>query len=131
MVDIRLAQIAEFILRKNNNIVSKDAYCFAVLSRFSVKVAGVKCFTFEEMAAATGDFNISAQVGQGGYGKVYKGNLADGTAVAIKRAHEDSLQGSKEFCTEIELLSRLHHRNLVSLVGYCDEEDEQVCVPIF
>ena len=55
MVDIRLAQIAEFILRKNNNIVSKDAYCFAVLSRFSVKVDGVKCFTFEEMAAATGN----------------------------------------------------------------------------
>jgi serine/threonine protein kinase len=98
----------------------------AVLSRFSIKVDGVKCFTFEEMAAATSDFNISAQVGQGGYGKVYKGTLVDGTAVAIKRAHEDSLQGSKEFCTEIELLSRLHHRNLVSLVGYCDEEDEQV-----
>ncbi|GJM92741.1 hypothetical protein PR202_ga09235 [Eleusine coracana subsp. coracana] len=96
----------------------------SLLSRFSIKVDGVKCFTFEEMALATSDF--TAQIGQGGYGKVYKGNLADGTAVAIKRAHEDSLQGSKEFCTEIELLSRLHHRNLVSLIGYCDEEDEQV-----
>ncbi|ONM36851.1 Leucine-rich repeat protein kinase family protein [Zea mays] len=95
---------------------------------FSVKVDGVKCFTFDEMAVATRDFDISAQVGQGGYGKVYRGNLADGTTVAIKRAHEDSLQGSKEFCTEIELLSRLHHRNLVSLVGYCDEEDEQMLV---
>uniref|UniRef100_A0A0E0JQB4 non-specific serine/threonine protein kinase n=1 Tax=Oryza punctata TaxID=4537 RepID=A0A0E0JQB4_ORYPU len=100
----------------------------SLLSRYSVKVDGVRFFTFEEMAAATNDFNDSAQVGQGGYGKVYKGNLADGTAVAIKRAHEGSLQGSKEFCTEIELLSRLHHRNLVSLVGYCDEEDEQMLV---
>ncbi|ONM36852.1 probable LRR receptor-like serine/threonine-protein kinase At1g06840 isoform X1 [Zea mays] len=100
----------------------------SLLSRFSVKVDGVKCFTFDEMAVATRDFDISAQVGQGGYGKVYRGNLADGTTVAIKRAHEDSLQGSKEFCTEIELLSRLHHRNLVSLVGYCDEEDEQMLV---
>uniref|UniRef100_A0A0E0FUZ6 non-specific serine/threonine protein kinase n=1 Tax=Oryza nivara TaxID=4536 RepID=A0A0E0FUZ6_ORYNI len=99
-----------------------------VLSRYSVKVDGVRCFTFDEMAAATNDFTDSAQVGQGGYGKVYKGNLTDGTAVAIKRAHEGSLQGSKEFCTEIELLSRLHHRNLVSLVGYCDEEDEQMLV---
>ena len=88
----------------------------------------MRCFTFEEMATATNDFDDSAEVGQGGYGKVYKGKLADGTAVAIKRAHEDSLQGSKEFCTEIELLSRLHHRNLVSLIGYCDEEDEQVRV---
>ncbi|KQK10331.1 hypothetical protein BRADI_2g53400v3 [Brachypodium distachyon] len=100
----------------------------SLLSRFSVKVDGVRFFTFEEMAGATNDFDDSAQVGQGGYGKVYKGNLADGTAVAIKRAHEDSLQGSKEFCTEIELLSRLHHRNLVSLIGYCDEEDEQMLV---
>uniref|UniRef100_J3L599 non-specific serine/threonine protein kinase n=1 Tax=Oryza brachyantha TaxID=4533 RepID=J3L599_ORYBR len=100
----------------------------SLLSRYSVKVDGVRCFTFDEMAAATNDFNDSAQVGQGGYGKVYKGNLADGTAVAIKRAHEGSLQGSKEFCTEIELLSRLHHRNLVSLIGYCDEEDEQMLV---
>jgi serine/threonine protein kinase len=98
---------------------------FAV-SRFSVKIDGVRCFKFEEMARATNNFDILAQVGQGGYGKVYRGTLDDGEIVAIKRAHEDSLQGSKEFCTEIELLSRLHHRNLVSLVGYCDEEDEQV-----
>lgn len=96
------------------------------MSRFSVKIDGVRCFTYEEMASATNNFDMSAQVGQGGYGIVYKGILADGTIVAIKRAHEDSLQGSTEFCTEIELLSRLHHRNLVALVGYCDEENEQV-----
>ncbi|GJN17344.1 hypothetical protein PR202_gb04402 [Eleusine coracana subsp. coracana] len=66
----------------------------SLLSRFSIKVDGVKCFTFEEMALATSDF--TAQIGQGGYGKVYKGNLADGTAVAIKRAHEDSLQAKTE-----------------------------------
>ncbi|KAL6606157.1 hypothetical protein ACP70R_041810 [Stipagrostis hirtigluma subsp. patula] len=115
-----------FIMRKciKPRTVSRQS----LLSRFSVKIDGVKCFTFEEMAAATSDFNISAQVGQGGYGKVYKGKLSDGTVVAIKRAYESSLQGSKEFCTEIEVLSRLHHRNLVSLVGYCDEEDEQMLV---
>jgi serine/threonine protein kinase len=75
---------------------------------------------------ATEKFNSSTEIGQGGYGKVYKGILADGTVVAIKRAQEGSLQGEKEFLTEIELLSRLHHRNLVSLIGYCDEADEQV-----
>ncbi|KAG6531072.1 hypothetical protein ZIOFF_004842 [Zingiber officinale] len=80
------------------------------------------------MELATNKFDISTQVGQGGYGKVYRGILADGTVVAIKRAQQDSLQGSKEFFTEIELLSRLHHRNLVSLIGYCDEEDEQMLV---
>jgi len=78
------------------------------------------------MASATKEFSDSAQIGQGGYGRVFKGLLPDGTVVAIKRAQEGSLQGEKKFLTEIELLSRLHHRNLVSLIGYCDEEAEQV-----
>ncbi|KAK1265328.1 putative LRR receptor-like serine/threonine-protein kinase [Acorus gramineus] len=97
-----------------------------LLSRVQMKVDGVKGFNYKEMSLATNNFSDSAQVGQGGYGKVYRGNLADGSVVAIKRAQEDSLQGSKEFFTELELLSRLHHRNLVSLVGYCDEANEQV-----
>ena len=68
------------------------------------------------MATATNNFDDSAEIGQGGYGKVYKGKLADGTAVAIKRAHEDSLQGSKEFVTEIELLSRVDFLRFRSLL---------------
>ena len=96
------------------------------VSKASIKIDGVKDFTFEEMVMATNNFNSSTQVGQGGYGKVYKGILADGTVVAIKRAREGSLQGETEYLTEIEFLSRLHHRNLVSLIGYCDEEGEQV-----
>jgi serine/threonine protein kinase len=91
-----------------------------------MKIDGVKAFTYREMAMATEKFNSSTEIGQGGYGKVYKGILADGIVVAIKRAQEGSLQGEKEFLTEIELLSRLHHRNLVSLIGYCDEAGEQV-----
>ncbi|KAA8517617.1 hypothetical protein F0562_015091 [Nyssa sinensis] len=97
-------------------------------SRLSITIDGVKSFTFKEMALATEDFNISTQIGYGGYGKVYKGILSDNTIVAIKRAKEGSVQGRKEFLTEIEMLSRLHHRNLVSLVGYCDEEGEQMLV---
>ncbi|KAM1226460.1 hypothetical protein ACFX13_005921 [Malus domestica] len=97
-------------------------------SKSSIKIEGVKAFTYGEMSTATNKFNSSAQIGQGGYGRVYKGTLADGTVVAIKRAQEGSLQGEKEFLTEIELLSPLHHRNLVSLVGYCDEEGEQMLV---
>ncbi|EES18391.2 hypothetical protein BDA96_09G185100 [Sorghum bicolor] len=123
---ILLSVVATMLIvrrRSRHRTVSKRS-----LSRFSVKIDGVRCFAFEEMAIATNNFDLSAQVGQGGYGKVYKGILADGAVVAIKRAHEDSLQGSREFCTEIELLSRLHHRNLVSLVGYCDEKDEQMLV---
>ncbi|KAK8942838.1 putative LRR receptor-like serine/threonine-protein kinase [Platanthera zijinensis] len=96
-----------------------------LFSKIPVKVDGLKEFSFVELASATSNFSSSSQVGQGGYGKVYRGVLADGTVVAVKRALEDSLQGSKEFFTEIELLSRLHHRNLVSLIGYCDDENEQ------
>ncbi|GKA41608.1 probable LRR receptor-like serine/threonine-protein kinase isoform X2, partial [Tanacetum coccineum] len=78
------------------------------------------------MALATQNFSSSSVVGRGGYGKVYKGILWAGTVVSIKRAEEGSLQGEKEFLTLIELLSRLHHRNLVSLVGNCQEEQEQM-----
>ncbi|KAI3749786.1 hypothetical protein L2E82_20402 [Cichorium intybus] len=98
------------------------------VSRASLKIEGVKSFTFEEMKNATNNFDVASEVGHGGYGKVYKGILNDGTVVAIKRAEEGSLQGENEFLTEIELLSRLHHRNLVSLLGFCDEEGEQMLV---
>jgi serine/threonine protein kinase len=94
--------------------------------REAIKMSGVKYFTFADMSKATGNFDTSAVIGKGGYGRVYKGILTDGVIVAIKRAQEDSMQGSKEFYTEIELLSRVHHRNLVSLVGYCDDDGEQV-----
>ncbi|KAJ7568333.1 hypothetical protein O6H91_01G028100 [Diphasiastrum complanatum] len=93
-----------------------------------IKVAGVKYFTFDELAVATDGFSDTKEVGQGGYGKVYRGILRDGQIVAIKRAEENSLQGAKEFYTEIELLSRVHHRNLVSLYGYCNDEGEQMLV---
>ncbi|KAK7372245.1 hypothetical protein VNO80_05619 [Phaseolus coccineus] len=97
-------------------------------TRVSIKIEGIRSFYYEEMQAATNNFSDSARIGQGGYGRVFKGVLPDGTVVAIKRAQEGSLQGEKEFLTEIELLSRLHHRNLVSLIGYCDEEGEQILV---
>jgi len=91
-----------------------------------MKVEGLKAISFADLEKATGNFDMTAQIGRGGYGKVYKGVLGDSMVVAIKRAEQRSLQGQQEFFTEIEFLSRLHHRNLVSLVGYCDEENEQV-----
>ncbi|MCL7025798.1 hypothetical protein MKW94_009419, partial [Papaver nudicaule] len=122
------ALVAIFISRRqmrNYRTVSKKSL---LSKRVPIKVDGVKGFTFEEMALATNNFDSSTQVGQGGYGKVYRGVLSDGTVVAVKRAQEGSLQGDKEFFNEIELLSRVHHRNLVSLIGYCDEEGEQMLV---
>lgn len=103
-------------------------FCIMSATRISIRIDGVKDFTYSELAVATNSFDNSTVVGSGGYGKVHRGVLANGTVVAIKRAQEGSLQGEKEFLTEIELLSRLHHRNLVSLLGYCDEEGEQMLV---
>lgn len=98
------------------------------LSNSGIKFDDLKEFTFKEMLQSTDCFSESAIIGRGGYGHVFKGILADGTVVAIKRADDGSLQGSKEFFTEIEFLSRLHHKNLVSLVGYCNEESEEILI---
>ncbi|GJN36902.1 hypothetical protein PR202_gb25840 [Eleusine coracana subsp. coracana] len=117
--------ITVIILRKRSRHSSSKKRS---AKRIPMKIAGLRDFSFEDLSHCTDDFCDSALIGQGGYGKVYRGALADGTVVAIKRAQQGSLQGSKEFFTEIELLSRLHHRNLVSLLGYCDEEDEQMLV---
>ncbi|KAH6557646.1 hypothetical protein KP509_1Z102000 [Ceratopteris richardii] len=89
---------------------------------------GVKRFTYKEVLKATKSFDKSCEIGEGGFGKVYFGKLEDGKRVAIKRAGEFSQQGMKEFQNEITLLSRLHHRHLVRLEGFCDDKDEQILV---
>ena len=60
--------------------------------------------------------------------QVYKGTLPDGQLIAVKRAQQGSLQGGPEFKSEIELLSRVHHKNLVSLLGFCIERGEEILV---
>ena len=83
-------------------------------------------FPFAVLRDATNDFDERLVIGAGGFGKVYRATLPDGTSVAVKRASPESRQGAREFRTEIELLSGLRHRHLVSLVGYCDEGDEMI-----
>ncbi|KAJ1263385.1 hypothetical protein BS78_09G180500 [Paspalum vaginatum] len=92
------------------------------------QLKGARNFSFIELRNCTNNFSDSHEIGSGGYGKVYKGTLVDGTRVAIKRAQSGSMQGVVEFKNEIELLSRVHHRNLVSLVGFCFEQGEQMLV---
>ncbi|XP_057441792.1 putative serine/threonine-protein kinase-like protein CCR3 [Lotus japonicus] len=89
-------------------------------------------FTLAELAAATDSFSLENKIGSGSYGVVYKGKLADGREVAIKRGETCTKKMFQEkesaFESELEFLSRLHHKHLVRLVGFCDEKDERLLV---
>lgn len=88
--------------------------------------ANTRDFFYEELQEATNDFSSQNFIGEGGFGKVYRGVLKDGTDVAIKKLTSGGNQGDKEFLVEVEMLSRLHHRHLVKLLGfYCSLEPLQ------
>ncbi|XP_040997623.1 leucine-rich repeat receptor protein kinase HPCA1-like [Juglans microcarpa x Juglans regia] len=92
------------------------------------QLKGARLFSYYELRKCTNNFAERNEIGSGAYGKVYRGLLSDGLVVAIKRAQQGSTQGLLEFKTEIELLSRVHHKNLVGLVGFCFEQGEQMLV---
>ena len=85
-------------------------------------------FGYEELAAATGGFSQANLLGQGGFGYVHKGVLTDGREVAVKSLKSGSGQGEREFQAEVEIISRVHHRHLVSLVGYCIADGQRMLV---
>ncbi|KAF8036348.1 hypothetical protein BT93_C2154 [Corymbia citriodora subsp. variegata] len=81
-----------------------------------------KTFSASDIERATDHLNESRILGEGGFGRVYSGILEDGTNVAVKVLKREDQQGGREFLAEVEMLSRLHHRNLVKLIGICTEE---------
>ncbi|XP_074579477.1 L-type lectin-domain containing receptor kinase IX.1-like [Curcuma longa] len=89
-----------------------------------------KRFPYEELATATGSFSDDVKLGEGGFGSVYKGHLEGlNLDVAIKRfAKESSKQGKKEYFSEVNVISRLGHRNLVKLIGWCHDQRELLLV---
>ncbi|KAM3742868.1 hypothetical protein ACB098_07G100700 [Castanea mollissima] len=80
-------------------------------------------FSYKEIKKATGSFNTI--IGRGGFGTVYKAEFSDGLVAAVKRMNKVSEQGDDDFCREIELLARLHHRHLVALRGFCISKHER------
>ncbi|VAH57653.1 unnamed protein product [Triticum turgidum subsp. durum] len=87
-----------------------------------------KTFKFAEIEKATNGFDDSSILGEGGFGCVYQGTLEDGTTVAVKVLKRFDGQGEREFLAEVEMLGRLHHRNLVKLLGICVEENARCLV---
>ncbi|KAF3444883.1 hypothetical protein FNV43_RR14576 [Rhamnella rubrinervis] len=86
-------------------------------------------FSLAEIKSATNKFDDVFIIGRGGFGNVYKGYIDKGTTVvAIKRLKPESSQGANEFRTEIEMLSKLRHLHLVSLIGYCNDDREMILV---
>ncbi|KAJ4775818.1 Protein kinase superfamily protein [Rhynchospora pubera] len=85
-------------------------------------------FTFRELAAATKNFRQDCLLGEGGFGRVYRGRLENGQIVAVKQLDRNGLQGNREFLVEVLMLSLLHHPNLVNLIGYCADGDQRLLV---
>ncbi|GAB2292246.1 belongs to the protein kinase super [Dionaea muscipula] len=85
-------------------------------------------FTYEELVVATDGFSDANLLGQGGFGYVHKGILPNGEEVAVKALKADSGQGEREFQAEVEIISRVHHKHLVSLVGYCSTGSQRMLV---
>ncbi|KAL5202346.1 hypothetical protein ABZP36_013298 [Zizania latifolia] len=76
-------------------------------------------FTYDELVRATDGFSDANLLGQGGFGYVHRGVLPTGKEIAVKQLKAGSGQGEREFQAEVEIISRVHHKHLVSLVGYC------------
>ncbi|KAM0054375.1 putative protein kinase RLK-Pelle-DLSV family [Helianthus debilis subsp. tardiflorus] len=88
----------------------------------------VHSFSLSTIQVATNNFSLENVLGEGGFGSVYKGVLENGQAIAVKRLSRNSSQGVVEFKTEVNLVAKVQHRNLVRLLGYCVQEPERLLV---
>ncbi|KAK2986356.1 hypothetical protein RJ640_026620 [Escallonia rubra] len=93
----------------------------SLISAMPASILSVKTFALAELDEATEKFSSKRVLGEGGFGRVYHGIMGDGTEIAVKLLTRDSQNGDREFIAEVEMLSRLHHRNLVKLIGICIE----------
>ncbi|KAJ1441971.1 S-locus glycoprotein domain [Sesbania bispinosa] len=114
-------------------------FCIYIIYRVQRKIADnnieihldeldLPLFDLLTITTATHNFSLNNKIGQGGFGPVYKGKLADGQEIAVKRLSSSSGQGISEFFTEVKLIAKLQHRNLVKLLGCCIRGEEKLLV---
>ncbi|GAU49776.1 hypothetical protein TSUD_141660 [Trifolium subterraneum] len=111
-------------LRRRNQTSEEE---MNMINKGSSNVVSKKLqYTYAEVMEITSNFELV--IGKGGFGSVYCGQMKDGNKVAVKMLSSSSTQGPKEFRTEAELLMTVHHKNLVSFIGYCDEGDKMALI---
>ncbi|XP_037481061.1 receptor-like serine/threonine-protein kinase SD1-8 isoform X1 [Triticum dicoccoides] len=94
-----------------------------------IMIGDCPTYHFETIRGATGGFCPENEIGRGGFGIVYKGQMQDGQEIAVKKLSTDNrVQGLKEFKNEVDLIARLQHRNLVRLLGCCIHSSDRILV---
>ncbi|KAL8138140.1 hypothetical protein V2J09_004141 [Rumex salicifolius] len=113
---------------RNNMGAKREAPAVKDEPEFNL-AAHAHTFAFRELATATNNFREESCLGEGGFGRVYKGMLENGqVVVAVKQLDRNGLQGNREFLVEVLMLSLLHHPNLVNLIGYCADGEQRLLV---
>ncbi|XP_050206654.1 L-type lectin-domain containing receptor kinase IX.1-like [Mercurialis annua] len=115
--------------RKRRGVGNDDEIVDGSMDDEFEKGTGPKRFTYRDLSRATSNFSEAGKLGEGGFGGVYKGLLSQSkTEIAVKRVSRGSKQGKKEYVSEVRIISRLRHRNLVQLIGWCHEKNELLLV---
>ncbi|XP_027340764.1 probable LRR receptor-like serine/threonine-protein kinase At1g67720 isoform X3 [Abrus precatorius] len=113
--------------RKEKGTNSKPLTAYSLVRGGNLMDEGTTCsVTLLELKEATNNF--SKKIGKGSFGSVYYGKMRDGKEVAVKSMTDSCTHGNQQFVNEVSLLSRIHHRNLVPLIGYCEEESQHILV---
>lgn len=102
--------------KRNHGTSSQASSPYPSMSK-DLEKAGVHIFHYKELEQATDHFNPKRELGDGGYGAVFKGKLKDGRDVAVKRLYEHHYRRIEQFMNEVEIVTRLRHKNLVTLYG--------------
>ncbi|XP_019180194.1 PREDICTED: serine/threonine-protein kinase CDL1-like [Ipomoea nil] len=111
---------------------SKHKYLHNLISDHKSKavlIPTINYLAYQELAAATQNFSPECLLGEGGFGRVYKGHIkTTHQVVAVKQLNQDGVQGQREFFVEVLMLCLCHHPNLVNLIGYCADGDQRLLV---
>ncbi|XP_009799954.1 putative serine/threonine-protein kinase PBL23 [Nicotiana tabacum] len=111
------------------NDSSRRRYIAEEIAKLGKGNISAEIFTFQELKLATQNFDNDRLLGEGGFGRVYKGHIeSKNLDVAVKQLDRNGFQGTREFLVEVLILSLLHHPNLVNLVGYCSDGDQRILV---